>query len=283
MNIHIDSPTINMKSANAVSLHENVLAEYALKGFLDFAHTNPTQYPELIGKGGLATVFRIGDYVAKVNPITTDNQRVFMRNNMYASALLRPHVETINADPNNAAIQVAIHYAKYKDATGIQYIVSIEPFLNGRTLSEKLTERTDMVIDVLRKIKNTLRYLFLHADGFTHNDLHTENVFITEREQRPCIIDFDWATFERNKDYTTRYLPALQSTFKKQCNMNSVIPGPHWYLVHQTSSIITGRSLSNTVDLTMLIMFITLRICSKDVHKCHDIHHPEFVDILNYV
>ena len=142
---------------------------------------------ELLGRGGMAAVYRAADTVLQrdvalkiLYPHYSDDPAVverFKREAVTAASLAHPHI-------------VAVYDVGEQE--GMAFIAM--QLLTGRTLQDRLQEsgtlRLDEVLDVLAPVAEALDYA--HGRGVIHRDVKPGNIFLSDAAEGPGVLLTDF-------------------------------------------------------------------------------------------
>jgi len=142
---------------------------------------------ELLGRGGMAAVYRAADTVLQrdvalkiLYPHYSDDPAVverFKREAVTAASLAHPHI-------------VAVYDVGEQE--GMVFIAM--QLLTGRTLQDRLQEsgtlRLDEVLDVLAPVAEALDYA--HGRGVIHRDVKPGNIFLSDAAEGPGVLLTDF-------------------------------------------------------------------------------------------
>ena len=238
-------------------------------------------------ESAISRVYRLNrKYIAKISYIT-DGNRPFHENNLATCQRLEQLdvVKVINSNPEFAWIAFAPTVNRKTtnmfNNTGT-YSVSFEPLLVGESFQDMIMNAQlfngdgsingDVLKTLLRylqMIRTTLSFLWnypgFEGSGklcFYHGDLHMGNIMIVN--DRPYIIDFDWAGFKdmdsHMKPLYSSITPIPLSQKIHESVMHKVMSLKnmhlHWFYVHNTYQ-------KNYIDMATLINHIHFVIVSN--------------------
>lgn len=255
-----------------------------------------------------AVVFLLNNkWIAKVNPITDEQKRILINNNIFISNYLCQYVQDINSKKDTHAKIVVCNIRKtiIEKSTNTEIVITFEPYVAGMSLQSLVTTATTQLSQASRlcnlskwinQIKKTL-YDLHHMCEFSHNDLHMGNIMIESSTNRPVIIDLDWSIMHDygikakgvyqfdilRKLYIQSYGNKKLPEFPANGTVVNVQEPSHvkywWFMINKACSPLMTTDTDYYIDMTMLInhLHVSLRNTNFELPKmCYSV---EFLNV----